>query len=39
MAANREIYEKEFSHKGALEKILSDEQIPLLPEQVQQYGE
>ncbi len=39
MATNGEIYENEFSHKGALEEIMSKEQKPLQPEQVVQYGE
>jgi hypothetical protein len=39
MAANGEFYENEFPHEGTIEGILSEEQNPLHPNQVVQYGE
>jgi hypothetical protein len=41
MAASSETYEKGFhqQHQEALEEVLSEEQVPLQPYQVVQYGE
>ncbi len=39
MGANGETYENEFPNEDALEEIMSEEQNPLQPIQVVQYGE